>query len=59
MKIKFMQDFEGYKKGDLVEVSEAEAEDHHEAGRAYPYHGEPAPKPEKVEKPKSRKARNS
>jgi len=52
MKVKFMMDFEDFKAGQVVEVSEAEAEDHHQAGRAYPYFGEPAPKPEPEKKAK-------
>lgn len=44
MKIKFMQDFGEYKQGQIIEVTEAEAEDHHQAGRAYPYLGEPMSK---------------
>lgn len=44
MKIKFMQDFGEYKQGQVVEVTEAESEDHHQAGRAHPYLGEPMPK---------------
>jgi len=43
MKIKFMIDYGKFRAGDVVDVSEAEAEDHHQAGRAYPFVEEPKP----------------
>jgi len=36
MKVKFMADWGDFKEGQVVDVPEEEAEDLHQAGRAYP-----------------------
>jgi hypothetical protein len=44
VKVKFNTDFKDFKRGQVVDLSEAEAEDYHQAGLASPYFDEkPAP----------------
>jgi len=56
MKVQFLLDYGKFKAGDVVEMSEKEAEDHHSAGRAQPYHA-PAVEPVKKQAKPRRKSK--